>query len=204
MKTPLAWLAAGLLAGMSLHAGAQTLGVTLEATLLDFGPNLPVKGVIDKDYGLDGPNGEWRFDKFDAFCVDPFQILVFNEAVVYTIQDPATLAEVGAVQRILGGYYATPMSNLDAAGAQWAIWEAIFDGTSNPTFAAGSVRLNEPTSAVAQRALDYLTNLATLPEVEVLYLTSPTRQDMITVVPEPAAGVLAAGGLLLVGLRRRR
>ena len=200
MKTPLVCLMVGLLVGATSRSGAQAL----EAAFLGYGPSLATQGVVDGDFAVGGPAGELLFDGFSGFSVDPFQALQLSEAVVFTIQDAATLAEIGAVQRIVGGYGASGRTGLDAAGAQWAIWEAVFDGTTDPTFLTGSVRLQDPDSAVAQRALDYLANLAGLPEARVLYLTSPTRQDLIAAVPEPAAVVLAAGALGWLGLRRRR
>jgi hypothetical protein len=204
MKTPLACLVAGLVVGAALDAGAQTLDPpTLQTKWLGYGPAIFTTGVVNGDYQISEPTGQLDFDSFVGFCVDPFAPLIVAETVVYKVQDPATLTEVGAVQRILGGYYASGRNSLDAAGAQWAIWEAIFDGTTDPTFESGLVRLQDPGSAVAVRALDYLNDLASLPAVPMLYLTNPTRQDVIT-VPEPGPAAALGCALALILLRRRR
>jgi len=170
-----------------------------------FSPGQVVSGSFDGGVSyLSYYSGLMNFDKGTGFCVDPDQRIYSGETILYTFQDPATLTEVGPISRIVGGYYASPQTALDAAGAQWAIWEVLKDGTSAPSFATGLTRLAAPTSAVATRALQYIANLSNLPAVPLYYVTSPCTQDMVAMVPEPAAALLGAfGTLLLLGRRRR-
>ena len=200
MKTKLVSLLGGLLASLAMACHGQTL----EAVYLNSNPSQTVSGSFNGGASYTSyVSGLMNFDKFQAFCVDPDQRIYTNEAVIYTIQNPATLTEEGAISRIVGGYYASAQTSLDAAGAQWAIWEVLKDGSHSPSFSSGLDRLQNPSSSVATRAMDYLNHLSTLPAAPLMYLTSATRQDMITMVPEPAATLLGGLGTLLLFRRRR-
>lgn len=201
MKTKLASLIVGLLASL----GMVSHGQTLEAKFLGVSPSITVSGSFNggASYGS-YQSGLFNFDLGSAFCVDPYQTITNGETIVYTLQDPATLTAVAAVSRIVGGYFASAQTALDAAGAQWAIWESIVDGAASASFAAGTVRLQTPNSSVGLRAMDYLNNLASLPVAPILYATNPTRQDMVSLVPEPSAILLGLVGAVSLVIRRRR
>jgi hypothetical protein len=204
MKTKLASLIVGLLAGF----GVACHGQTLEVQFLGVNPSLIVSGSFNSGTSYNGySSGVSNFNLGSAFCVDPYQTIHNGEWIIYTLQDPNTLTSVGAVSHIVGGYYASAQTPLDAAGAQWAIWEAVVDGTNSTSFSSGQVRLQNPNSSVATRALDYLNNWSTLPAANLIYAVSPTRQDMVALgspVPEPASALLAAAGLATLTIRRRR
>jgi len=201
MKSKLLGLLGGLLAVLALPLGAQTL----EATYLGINNGIVGFGTLDGGPLADTGSGEHDFDLFSGFCSDPYDGLTNGESVVYTIQDPGTLGEIGAIQRILDGYYNHSAQNaLDAAGAQWAIWEVIQDGAGSPSFTSGLVQLGSSSANIATRALDYFSALSSYQPLPVTLLVSESRQDMIIVVPEPAAAALAATTLGLLALRRRR
>jgi len=204
MKTiRFAWLAvAGFLAGLSVRADGQSV----DAVYLGPGPALTEQGVVEGDLRIDEPAGVQNFDVFLGFSVDPAQSLVTGETVVYAVQDPSNLEDLGVIRRIVGGYYyQTTHTPVDACGAQWAIWEVLGDGPDNPSFSDGMVRLFDPDSEVALRAMAYLDNLADFPSAELRYFTNATRQDMVAMVPETRVFALLGwfGGWLVVWRRRR-
>jgi hypothetical protein len=107
----------------------------------------------------------------------------------------------------MGGYLASSKTALDAAGAQWAIWEIIGDGINSPSLSSGSIRLADSGNtaiAVANRAQDYLNNLSSFPSATFIYGTNPTRQDIVFMVPETSGALLGALGALSLLVRRRR
>jgi hypothetical protein len=201
MKTKLATLVGGFLAGIALACHAQTL----EVRFLDMSPSLDVPASLDGGATfVSYESGLLVFDSITGFCVDPYQPLRTGERIVYTIQDPATLATIAAVSRIVGGFYASGQTALDAAGAHWAIWEVVVDGLAAPSFASGVARLQSPGSAVGTRAMSYLDNLGNLPAAPLMHLTHPTRQDVVTLIPESGAAMLGCLGAALLVLRRNR
>lgn len=165
---------------------------------------------------------------FPAFCVEP--------VVDFDLQNPVTLVYQGAllsgipnyiqVEKIIGGYlnYAASIvdpddQSLEAAAAQWAIWEVVAETLSSGYSVSegdGNVYImpgDFPTipdhsvfdTAVIGRANFYLANINTFaPAQNLVYLTSAGNQDIITWnIPEPGtAGLLAFSVLGL--LRRRR
>lgn len=200
MKLRLLGLLGGLLVVLVLPLGAQTL----EATYYGINNGMPGFGTLTGGPFADTGSGEHDFDLFSGFCTDPLQGITNGETIVYTIQDPQTLNEIGTVQRILDGYYNySNLSPLDAAGAQWAIWEVTQDGATNPSFDNGLVQLGISSMDIANRALDYLNNVSNYQPLPVTYLVSETRQDMI-IVPEPDAASLIIATLGLLVLHRRR
>ena len=201
MKTKLLCLLSGLLAVLAMPLGAQTL----KATYIGINPGLTAVGTLNGGSFVKLRSGEIDFDVFSGFCTDPNQGITQGETIIYTIQDPITLNGLGTVQRVLDGYYNhSAQTALDAAGAQWAIWETITDGPSSPSFDVGLVQLGSDSINIELRALDYFANLGNYQPLEVMNLVSSTRQDMITPVPEPAAASLIAATLGLLFLRRRR
>ncbi len=201
MKSKLLSLFSGLLVVLALPLGAQTL----EATYLGINPGIVSLGTLSGDPVTEIEAGLRQFDKFTAFCTDPFGPITYGETTVYEIQNPINLKGLGTIQRILDGFYNhSAQTALDAAGAQWAIWEAIQDDAGSPSFDVGLAQLDSSASDVATRALDYYAALPSYRKLPVQHLVHPDRQDMIIVVPEPAAASLLAATLGLLCLRRRR
>ncbi|HVJ45296.1 MAG TPA: PEP-CTERM sorting domain-containing protein, partial [Luteolibacter sp.] len=109
-------------------------------------------------------------------------------------------------------FLASSMSVVDAAAAQWAIWEVVAELSPTKSLADGNVRiaaLDAEDAEVALRADYFLANIDSFNAVPMIYLTNPEGQDIATymvipgVVPEPAtAALFALSGLAL--FRRRR
>jgi len=130
-----------------------------------------------------------------------------GNSVRYTIQPNTALPNYSTIAKIFGGYFQGSLQTpVDAAAAQWAIWEVLQDGVASPSFASGGVQIQDAAnSAVAARAMEYLNNLGSLPAIEVIYATNATRQDQLFVtIPEVSGLALGAVGSALLLVRRRR
>jgi hypothetical protein len=126
-----------------------------------------------------------------------------------------------AIRKLWAGAYSSTMTDTQAAAFQLAIWRLEYDFTNTKTiaemtnFSAGNFRANGANSdgtvavSLAQSLITkVMDGTFTQMEMNLIALSSDTRQDQITVVPEPTTmSMTAVGGLtLLVGgaLRRRR
>jgi hypothetical protein len=205
-NTKLLLCVAGIAAALaSAHSNAQNLTATFltESPAQSVLGTLPLEGNTYTYYN----SGVAHFNRFDAFCVDPYQSIYYNETVVYNVQNPSTLANSGTISRLVGGYLASDRTSLDAAAAQWAIWEVVADGVNSPSLSTGLVKIAPSDAAVAAKAESFLANVNSYTPAHITYLTSATRQDMITIctcVPEPGTALLSAFGALGLLVRRRR
>lgn len=179
---------------------------SLDAVFYNVNPTVSVTGSFNGGSSYTTLNsGLMNFDYADAFCADPTQTIYAGETVHYTIQPTSALPNSVSIAKVVGGYLASGQTALDAAGAQWAIWEIIGDGVSSPSFATGSVRIqNSWSSNVAARGMQYLNNLSTLPTANIIYATNAKRQDMVFMVPEVSGALLGALGGMALLFRRRR
>ena len=199
-RTLLLWAVGVVAALAATKAGAQTL----VAEFVEIKPGLSIDGTVNG--GSFYPAGLMKFTDFDAFCVDPAQSLSYGETVVYQVQDPATLANSATVARLIGGFLASDQSAAHATAVQWAIWEIIAETTNPPSLHDGNVIITGPAGLeIADLANDYLLNVNSFTPVSLIYLTSDTRQDVVTwqVIPEPATAGLAALSALVLFRRRR-
>lgn len=195
---------AGALVCSVIALQAQTLNVTLDQV----SPSQAASGSFDG--GSTYANyraGVLVFNFSEAFCAEPTQAISIGETVNYTILPMSALPNSSSIAKVVGGYLASGKSALDAAGAQWAIWEIIGDGINAPSLSSGSIRLSTSGNSainVANRAQDYLDNLSSFPAATFLYGTNATRQDMVFMVPETSSALLGALGALSLLVRRRR
>jgi hypothetical protein len=60
--------------------------------------------VAEGGLRIDEPAGVRNFDAFWGFPVDPAQSLVTGETVVYAVQYPSNLEDLGVIRRIVGGW----------------------------------------------------------------------------------------------------
>lgn len=187
-----------LACALVLPAAAQNI----TATLLEVVPGATTSGTYDGETFIDYNAGIFRFDEFDAFCVEPVAPIEYGDTIVYTYQDPATLANADQIGRLLGAWNASPKTSLDAQAIQWAIWEIILDGSDGASFATGNSRLADDHDDVAGRALEFLTTAPGYDPLPFQYLTNEYKQDMIVVIPEP--GLLGLLTLSAITFFRRR
>ena len=141
---------------------------------------------------------------FNAFCVEPSQYISYNQVIIYQIVDPTTLKSYDTVARLVGGYLTSNQDANHAVAVQWAIWEIMDETANTMTLDSGTVNLSNP-STVRTIANTYLANVNSYAPANIVYLTSATRQDVVSwnAVPEPAsAGLALLSGLLL--FRRKR
>lgn len=180
-------------------------GQNLTATLTEISPGLAVSGTYGGGAFESIPSGVLKFTDFDAFCVQPLEVLSYGQTLEYVIQDPSSLDNRETIARLIGGYLANPdRTNVDAAAVQWAIWEVVMEPNDKNLF-SGSVSIGPDDVAVANLANQYLANSLNFAPVSLVYLTNSSYQDVVSwnVIPEPStAGLAVVSGLLL--LRRRR
>lgn len=186
----------------ALGAVSPLTGQTLTDTFLSIDPGVSAKGTFDGTNFRFVNSGIVQFTGFEAFCIEPLQGISVGEEITYNLASDYSTPEIsGAIAKLTGGSYASGQSDLDAAAVQWAIWEVLLDGPDGSLF-TGNAQLMD--LEVAVLANEFLAQLPDLPVTDVVFLTHPARQDMVTTIPEPASlGLLAASSLLLLRRRRR-
>lgn len=187
----------------ALATASPILGQTLTDTFISVDPGVSAKGTFDGTNFRFINSGIVQFSGFEAFCIDPLQGVSVGEAITYDVTFDYSTPEVSsAISKLAGGYYSSGQSDLDAAAVQWAIWEVLLDGPDGSLFTGNSQLMD---LEVAVLANDFLAQLPDLPVTDVIFLTNPTRQDMMTTsIPEPASLSLVAITSLLLLRRRRR
>ncbi len=206
---------AALLVCSSIALRAAT---TITVTLDSLSPGMTVSGSFTGASGFANRTaGVLNFDFGDAFCVEPQQPV--SGTVVYDIQPTGSLTNLTSISKVIGAYLQSSQSNLEAAGAQWAIWEIVGDGIISPSLKSGNIQIYfRPRGAVSvdsfeiEKAAQQYLNLSQLPSTpsaSLLYVTNPTNQNMVFMiqepssVPEPSSALLGALGLTSLLVRRR-
>lgn len=188
-------------------AAAKAKGQNLSATLIGIDPGLPVTGTVDNgSFTQAYPSGILKFTEFEAFCIEPTQGLSYGETLVYQIQNPLSLTTTNTIARLVGGYLLSSQSAQEAAAVQWAIWEVTTESLSGYSLDDGNVRITSAQNLdTITLANQYLAQSSSFSPANVTFLSSATRQDVVTwqAIPEPtSAGLMMLSGLLL--FRRRR
>lgn len=202
MKTTKLLICAVAVAAAFASVNAQ--GQTLSATLIEINPAVSVTGTFNGTNFYTFPAGLLDFQEFDAFCVEPLEVLSYGQSLTYQIQNPSFLTTYNDISLLVGGYLASSKSAEDAAAVQWAIWEVTNDA-SPFSLLDGAVKIAVGNADIANLANQYLTNRTNFTPAALTYLTEPTFQNVVSwnAVPEPAsAGLAALSGLLM--FRRRR
>ncbi len=189
---------------IAVSSAGQLSAQSVTASLNSISPALTVNGMFDGINSRSVKSGLMQFDEFDAFCIDPYQGVVFNQPVTYQSSLTFSTPDVAkAISKLVGGYYSVSgQTAQDAAAIQWAIWEVVVDGTSNPSLSSGNARVFD--AATAELGQKYLTNIDRLPVANVRFLTNSQYQDVVTIVPEPSSTALLGLGVVGFLLRRKR
>lgn len=209
----------GLSAGV---ASASTINVNTSAGGI-FGNGLSAVVQYDDDTIGSGVTGAGLFHltgtpglgEFVAFCVELTQQL--NNPQDYNVNPGLfSAAKVADISKLFGSaLMGGTMENVfdtaaEAAGFQIALWEVVYETGSSYDMAAGSFKasgfgsntaLND---AVNDKAAEYLGGMANASMPQLLFLENDEYQDIVTVVPLPAAGFLLAFGIAGLGLAGRR
>lgn len=213
---------ASLLAFAPLTSWAATLiyngGTASGTATITTAPVAPVGGF--RSYGAYGfnmtdttPGG---LGSFVAWCLDITHWLS-SGPTTYTVTNTPfgtsyglSAAEMGRVQSVFDANYLTlnKSNNVQAAGFQVALWNAIYDTDWSST---GGGLFSVAAGAVANKANAFLANAQGFsgPRVYSLtFLESAASQNLVTAkpIPVPAAGFLligAMGAFVIAGRRKR-
>jgi hypothetical protein len=188
-------------------AATNASGQNVSATFLGYENGLIIRGSIDNgNTEWDISSGVSKFSTFDAFCVEPFEILNPNEVMVYQTEVISTLENSTKISKLVGGYLKSSQSAFEAAAVQWAIWEVVAENILSPSLNDGLVRITGTgpnATTVRLLANDYLINVDSFAVAPLTYLTHPDRQNVVVFVPEPGSiALIVFSGVLL--LRRKR
>jgi len=153
--------------------------------------------------------------EFVAFCVELTQRLQNPQDYninpnLFSASKAADISKLFG-SALMGGKMETVFDTAaEAAGFQIALWEVVYETGSSYDMASGSFKAwgfdnNAALSAaVNDKAKDYLDGMANAPMPVLLFLENDDYQDLVTVVPLPAAGFLLAFGVAGLGLAGRR
>jgi hypothetical protein len=148
----------------------------------------------------------------ETYCVDVLHDVTNPETVTVRSTDdiPSTAPNVSNAGEkaawLYDSYASTITTNAQAAGLQIAIWEALYDTTAdlaggNINFSGAGLTLGVLTAANSYLSALYAADYST---ASAVWLDSPTGQDQITNVPEPATLLLFALGIGTVVQFRRK
>lgn len=125
---------------------------------------------------------------------------------IYKVENKFSAASPLGVQKagnIVADKFAGANTADKAAALQVAVWEALYDGGSAPSFTSGNFCLNGASSSFKSLAASYYSAISKSGNALYLKTTTNTGQSQLTVVPEPAAlAALAIGAGLLI--RRKK
>lgn len=142
---------------------------------------------------------------FTTVCADLGHYIsggqVYNVDLQFSSAAPANVALAG---RIVAANFASATSNEQAAALQLAVWEALYDGASTPSFGGGNFCTNGSTHNYDNLATQYYLNCPTNGEALYYKTTGNTGQSQLGVVPEPAALTALLAGMGVLAMRRKR
>lgn len=150
---------------------------------------------------------------FAAFCIDiPRDLGQAPSTYTITQETRENIGKLFSVAGFNGATYTTDgvTTAAQASGLQLAIWEAVYEGGLTGALSTGTFKAFGYDASSVAAASSFLSAAAALttgysPYVQVLYSTNdPTRQTLVTSVPEPSTYALMAACLGVVGLVARR
>jgi len=165
--------------------------------------------------GLFHLTGTPGLGEFVAFCVELSQSL--NNPQDYNVSPNLfSASKLTDISKLFGAaLMGDTMKNVfdtaaEAAGFQIALWEVVYETGSSYDMANGSFKAwgagNSAgvNAGVDAKAQEYLNGMASAPTPGLLLLQNDKYQDLVTVVPLPAAGFLLAFGVAGLGFAGRR
>lgn len=219
-----AWrtFAGGLLIVAALASAAPASASLVQTSFANGSLNMTVNrpGQSGQGVSVGGFKGTFNGAAFLSYCIELAQSFSFgttyNNYTVVPVASGANTSPMGPAKAmdlallVAKNFTDSFTTTVKSAAMQIAIWEITHEtsGTYNVTNGTFSVNSGN-TNVNAARTLAN-TWLSEIPGLTVaapmIALSSPTRQDFITVVPVPPSIALFAGGLLfgLWGVRRRR
>lgn len=196
----------------ALAASAAASAVTINSYTFD-GVGLYIK-LGDTVEGVGA--GEIRVDStvgsFATYCIELTQGLGTPPANDYAFGAYSNdllsrLVEVADFYGKIPGVNAVDTTT-EKAAFQLAIWEAVYDSVPGD-LGSGLFSVVSASSAILTQANSYLSAAGSLaagsyPTNTLYAFTSPSRQDLITAIPEPSTYMLMFAGLAGMGFIARR
>jgi hypothetical protein len=215
-------LAAGLCAAASLFLVAPVQAALVQTSFangsLGITVNRPAQSGQSTRAG--GFTGVFNGSAFLSYCIELTQQFSFGTSYNnYSVVPVATAPNTGAMgatratdlAKLVAAHFADSFtSTVKSAAMQIAVWEIVYETGSAYDVTTGAFNVNASAGNVNSARSQANLWLAGLPSLTaaapIIALSSPDRQDFITVVPVPPSVALFAGGLLfgLWGVRRRQ
>jgi hypothetical protein len=214
-------LAGGLLALIAASPKAATIQLNYQNNLGSGTPSGYITDVTVRVYA-----GEFAFsasnnntdmiqwdDGLSAFCIQTSTFLQTSSVYTATagLGSFADTTQGTLIDRLFSTYYETSKASQEGSAAfQLALWEIVNESTDSLNLGNGSFSASHFGSTTLSLAGNWLSSLdssATSGAYDFYILASDSSQDLITVtarVPEPAALLLLAIGLLALYRVRRR
>jgi hypothetical protein len=156
-----------------------------------------------------------------TFCVELDQHFP-TSPTSYTLTTPAAVvgsADAALISKLYGAHYNPAweargyLGSVESAAFQLALWELVYDGPGNLNLATGhvwqqGVNLTDKTTpgGLAQSWLNGLSGVSNsafdtaFPNSKLVWLTNPTYQDQLVLVPKTPNGVPAPPGVVLAAV----
>jgi hypothetical protein len=173
-----------------------------------------VAGYYKHDVSAATGSGLRVADPMLGFCIDlsqppsylaaTYDVVPLTEAPTPTlIGTPITAAKADMLAELWGRHYSPAMTGQQAAQFQLAVWEIVFETSGVYNISTGSIRSND-FNLGTNMLLNSLNG--TGPMANLVALTNPQYQDMVTSVTVPVPGAVGLGGIgvAVIGWLRSR
>lgn len=144
-------------------------------------------------------------NKFLTVCADLTRPISPGQS--YNVDPQFSALSTPAVKRagnIVAANFFGANTNFKAAALQVAVWEALYDGGSSPSFTGGRFCLNGASQNLTSQATEYYQAICNTGNALHYKTTTNCGQSQLAPVPEPAALTALVAGVGLMVARRKK